>query len=253
MPARPPVRAVRCALLSAASGLLFAVAGQAQLEVAPYVGLYRPTTILGSGDGVPADAGDTVKHQRSVTVGLRVTKWWPGRLGFEGRIGYAPSSLSSNIMSNSGALPTAGTSVYSAHVWTISAEALVRLTPPTRRARLYVGGGVGVVGHGGLAYENSMSYSGQNYTGPTTFVGAIGSVGAAITLSRWVSLRLDAEDFLYFAHLGPCGPPNSGYGGVCDVFGDNDGRTTGSRLQDDLVLSLGLALGWSKLPRAGGL
>jgi len=239
--ARPPVRAVRCALLSAVCGLLCAGAAHAQLEVTPYVGSYRPLTFLGSGVVLPpSGARDTVRHQTSVTLGMRVTKWWPGRLGFEGRVGYAPSSLwSSGIYGG-------GPALYPAHVWTSSAEALVRLTPPTARARLHVGGGVGLVGHGGDACHS------DTYVGPTTFADGIAGVGAAIELGRWLSVRLDAEDFVYPADLGPCRRTGAA-GGVCDVFGRNAGRTTGSRLQDDLVLSLGFALDWGKLLRAGGL
>jgi hypothetical protein len=92
------MRSTAAVLLIIAWALPCAVTAQTQVEVAPYMGRYRPTTILGSGDGVPADAGDTVKHLSSATWGIRVTKWGPGRLGVEASVGYAPSSLWSNIV-----------------------------------------------------------------------------------------------------------------------------------------------------------
>src|SRR5437867_8770102 len=61
-------------LLGVASGMPRAARAQTQLEFAPYLGLYWPTSILASG------GGETLKQQRSVTLGMRVTKWWPGRL-----------------------------------------------------------------------------------------------------------------------------------------------------------------------------
>lgn len=202
-------------------------------------------TFLGSGDASPPiGARDTVRYESSLTLGLRVTKWWPGRLGFEGRVGHAPSS---SLRISGGASITPQPIFYSSDVWTMSAEALVRLTAQTARAAFRLGGGVGLVGHGGGAYDPT------DYIGPTTFVGGIAGVGAAIKVGRWMSLRLDAEDFMYSAHLGPCRRSGAAGPGVCTVFGNNAGRTTGSRLQNDLVLSLGFALDLSKLPPAGGL
>lgn len=226
------VRSCGFALLGAVGSLVRPAATQTQWEVAPYVGLYRPSTILGSGDGsYPGSAPgvrDTVRHQSSVTVGARVTKWSPGRLGFEGSVGYAPSGLWSS-------LPYWGGPVYPAHVLTLGAKALLRVTPPDARVRLHVGGGVGLVGHGGLAYHS------DSYSGPTTFFGGIATASGAVMLTGRLRLQFSAEDFSYAARLGPCGRTGPGYGGVCDVFGENAARTTGSRLQNDVVLSLGFA------------
>jgi hypothetical protein len=238
MLARPRVRSSGLVLLGAACGVL-PVAAQTQLEVAPYMGRYRPTTILGSGDGVPSDAGDTVKHLSSATWGIRVTKWWPSRVGIEARVGYAPSSLWSSLAYTS--------PVYPAHVVIVSAIVLRRLTRPAARSRFHVGGGLGLVGHGGYAYPSS------GYSGPRTFLGGIANVGGLIKLSGPVGLRFDAEDFVYAAHLGPCTRTGPGSGSVCDVFGENAGRSTGSRLQNDIVLSLGFAFTMSRTAQPGAL
>jgi hypothetical protein len=101
---------------------------------------------------------------------------------------------------------------------------------------LHVGGGLGAVGHGGDAYVAN------DYGGPRIFLGGIANLGGVIKLAGPVGLRFDAEDFMYPARLGPCTRTGAGSGSVCDVFGNAAGKTTGSRLQNDIVLSLGLAL-----------
>jgi len=95
---------------------------------------------------------------------------------------------------------------------------------------------VGLVDHGGGAWNSD-----QSYHGPKMFVGGIANAGAAVKPVGWLRLRFDAEDFVYFAHLGPCTRSGPGSGGVCDVFGEWAARTTGARLQNDLVLSVGIA------------
>jgi hypothetical protein len=81
------------------------------------------------------------------------------------------------------------------------------------------------------------------YSGPTTFLGGIASLGGGVKLGRWLGMRIDGEDFVYSAHLGPCTRTGPGVGSVCDVYSETAGRPpTGSRLQNDLVLSLGVSL-----------
>ena len=130
---RPPSR-WGLTLLSAAIGLLHAAPAHAQVEIAPYAGVYRPTSILGSGAGV------TLKQRPSVALGVRVTHWWPGHLGIEGTLGYAPSPLKG----------TQDPSPVAAHILAASAQGLLRVTSPMARVGLYMGGGVGLVAHGGF-------------------------------------------------------------------------------------------------------
>ncbi|PYP55059.1 MAG: hypothetical protein DMD40_14600 [Gemmatimonadetes bacterium] len=230
------MRSTAIVLLGIAWGIPPGLTAQAQLEFAPYVGSYRPTSIIGIGDGSfpnpntpPQGVRDTVRQLNSAARGIRVTKWGPGRLGFEATVGYAPSSLWSSLAYTA--------RVYDAHVLTMSLKALQRVTPPQARAALYVGGGVVLVDHGGEAWNSDASYH-----GPKMFVGGIANAGAAVKPVGWLRVRFDAEDFVYFAHLGPCTRSGPGSGGVCDVFGEWAARTTGARLQNELVLSVGLAL-----------
>ena len=214
-------------------GIARTIAAQTQWE--PYIGLYWPTNMLAS------DSGRTVKHQSSVALGLRVTKWWPSRWGFEASFGYAPSSLMSTYAKDN------GSPAYAAHVLTVSAQALLRLTPPAARAKLHLGAGVSLVGHGGgFAYPAS-----PDYTGPRIFLGGIASLGGEIDLNSWLGLRIDVEDHMYSAHLGPCGISELGFG-VCDVYGGHTLESTGSRLQNDLVLSFGFSMKVTKPNSSSG-
>jgi hypothetical protein len=190
------------------------VTAQTQLEVAPYVGVYLPTNSLASSvDG-------TVKQQSSVTLGMRVTRWWPGRRGFEVSVGYAPSSV----------MPSMGTSL-PAHVLTVSAKVLWRVTPPASRAGLHVGGGVGIVGHGGPAYSEA------SFLGSRASFGGAAVVGGVVKLASLLQWRFDAEDFAYFGYL-TCQRTGAG-GGVC---GGQASGPTPLRLQNDVVLAFGFTL-----------
>ena len=215
------------ALLSVALGLLHTEAAHAQIEIAPYAGAYRPTSILGSGAGV------TLKQRPSIALGVLVTHWWPGHLGIEGTLGYAPSPLKG----------TQDPSPVSAHILAASAQGLLRVTSAKARVGLQMGGGVGLVNHGGFAYP-------PWYAGPTTFLGGIASVGASIRLTKRLAVRFDAEDFIYSAYVGRCTRTGAPGGGACDIWnagelgsgGTSSATPTASVVQNDLVLSVGFAL-----------
>jgi hypothetical protein len=169
-----------------------------------------------------------LKQQRSITLGMRMTKWWPGHWGIEGAMGYASSPLWSSQYGFT----------FPAEVFAVSAKAVLRVTPPAARAALRMGWGVALVSHGGDAYR-------PWYVGPRTFLSGIANASALIKLAPLVALRLDAEDFVYSAHIGPCTRSKGGNDGVCDLWNATaqTGGPTGSTLQNDVVLSLGFALG----------
>ena len=202
--------------LGVVGGLLRTVVAQTPLEVGPYVGLYLPTNSLES------SAFGSVKQQGSVALGMRVTRWWPGRLGFEASVGYAPSS----VLNYGASFP--------AHVLTVSAKVLRRLTPSDARAGLHVGGGVRLVGRGGAAYPDG------EYLGPRVSFGAVANVGGVIKLAGSLQMRFDAEDFVYFADL-TCRRTGGG-GGVCGGGNTTANTPTPLTLQNDVVLALGFAL-----------
>ncbi len=210
------MRSTAVVLLCIAWGFPRGVTAQTQLEVAPYVGLYLPTNSLES------NGFSTVRQQRSVTLGLRVTRWWPGRLGFEASVGYAPSS----VLNYGTSLP--------AHVLTASAKVLWRVSPAGARAGLHVGGGLGIVGRGGPAYPDG------EYLGPRASFGVVAVVGGVIKLASSLQWRFDAEDFAYFADL-TCRRTGGG-GGVCSSGATVANMPTPLQLQNDVVLALGFTL-----------
>jgi hypothetical protein len=126
---------------------------------------------------------------------------------------------------------------------TATGKAVLRLTPAGSRSTLFAGAGLSLVGHGGDAYTADA------YSGPRTFFGGVASVSGVVKLSHKVGLRLDAEDLVYVAHLGPCLRSGPGHGSVCDVYRENAGESTGSKLQNDLVLSLGFSMNLTELNR----
>jgi hypothetical protein len=219
---------IRCVRRQLVLALIMAAAAHAQVEIAPYAGVYRPTSILGSGAGV------TLKQQPSIALGVRVAHWWPGHWGIEGTLGYAPSPLKG----------TQDPSPVSAHIFAASAQGRLRVTSAVARVGLYMGGGVGLVNHGGFAYPSW-------YAGPTTYLGGIVNVGASIRLTKRLNVRFNAEDFIYSAYVGRCTRTGAPGGGACDIWNAGELGSVGggfkvtptvSVVQNDFVLSLALTV-----------
>lgn len=212
-------RPVLAALAATAVVRVFAAA-QTHLDVVPYVGLYVPTASMVSGDSF---AIPPVTQQTTFALGARVTVWLPSGLSIESTFGYAPSSVNSAATYDC---------CNAAHVFIASNRVLVAVVV-SEPVLLRLGGGLGLVAHGGRAYIHTA--------GATSLAGVMGG-GLAIKLyeSR-LTLRFDAEDYVFKPHLSPePGCDRSGYTGVCGHIM----RLTGYRspLQNDLVLSAGLAL-----------
>ncbi len=195
-------------------------AAQTHLDVVPYVGVYVPTASMVSGDSF---AIAPVTQQATFALGARLTVWLPSGLSIESTFGYAPSSV------NSGATYEC---CNAAHVFMTSNRVLlpVVLGGPVL---LRLGAGLGLVAHGGRAWI---------HTGGATALAGVATGGLAIKLygSR-LTLRFDAEDYVFKPDLSAePGCDRGGYTGVCGHIM----RLTGYRspLQNDLVLSAGLAL-----------
>jgi len=208
----------------AAVGATFVVtvpaAAQTHLDIVPYVGRYVPMASVVSGDSLVIPP---VTQQATFALGARITVWLPSGLGVESTFGYAPSSV------NSGATYDC---CNAAHVFIASNRVLVPVLV-SGPVLLRLGGGLGLVAHGGRAWI---------HTGGATALAGVASGGLAIRLygSR-LTLRLDAEDYVFKPDLSAePGCDRGGYTGVCGHIM----RLTGYRspLQNDLVLSAGLAL-----------
>ena len=226
------MRSTGIVLLAIALGIPPAVTAQAQREFAPYLGSYRPTSIIGIGDGSFPSGGsvrDTVGRLNSTARGIRVTKWGRGRLGFEATVGYAPSSLWSSLAYTA--------PVYDAHVLTMSLKALLRVTPPPS-AR---GAARGWWGGSRRSWRRRVELR--------SIVSRSEDVrrwdrerGRRSQASRLAEASVRCRRFRVLCAPWPMHAVGSGLRGVCDVFGEWAARTTGARLQNELVLSVGLAL-----------
>lgn len=193
---------------------------QSRVELTPYAGVYVPTGAL--------TPSAVLKRETSLSAGGRLTVWLPGRMAIEGTLSYAPSNVTQNA-------PTAfsfpGPS--SGHLTAVAAKAIVRFSAPDAPAQFYLGGGLGHVFLGGDTY--SIDAYGQ---GTSTSVGGIASLGTAFKLGPSLALRLDAEDYIFQASF-QC-RYTQGTRGVC--WGVNQsGSPSASELQNDVVLSVGLA------------
>jgi hypothetical protein len=225
---RPPIRSL-FAVIVLVLGPWATATAQVKVELAPYVGVYLPQDRLTPIQGITASGGSaplpSLKQQSGITLGSRLDVWLIDHVGMEGTLSYAPSSLakeSGNFFP--GLYPTG------AHVITGSARAIARTSPPGAAfAALQVSGGMGFVSLGGPAYGG---------TSGTTFFSTVVSAAAMFRVSRSFALRLEAEDYLYRANLEPCGNPE--FPSVCNQM--QGFISTGSKAQNDLVLSLGLAM-----------
>ena len=148
------------AALAATFVVRVSAAAQTHLDVVPYVGLYVPTASMVSGDSFVIPP---VTQQATFAVGARVTVWLPSGLGIESTFGYAPSSV------NSGATYEC---CNAAHVVIASNRVLVPVVA-SGPVLLRLGGGLGLVAHGGRAYI---------HTGGATALAGVASGGLAIKL-----------------------------------------------------------------------
>jgi len=208
------------AALGVACAVTRVAAAQVHLDVVPYAGVYVPTAKLVDEPTIPV----TFEQNASFALGSRVIVWLPGRLGIEGTFGYTSSGLTQ--------VGDLGSGPHAAHVITASARVVVPVSlaggPPVFR----LGGGVGLVGHGGAGYAGA--------SGATRLAGTV-SAGAAFKLgASALTLRLDAEDYLYGAHFSATSFTCTTNLGLCGVVKRDP--YTKSRFQNDVVLSLGLAV-----------
>lgn len=209
------------AALAAIVTLPLAVVAQVSYEVAPYVGLYLPLgAMLQAWPPSPgfSGSGQTVTQRTSLALGGHVTAWLSHRVGLEGTLSYAPSGVNMTCGDPNGCARDGRVLVGSVRV-------VMPLTFVGILRAVHVGGGIGVVDHGGPAYK---SVSGTTSAAPT--VGA----GVALRVAGSTLLRVDAEDSWFRSQLG--------YQNSC-VHVDAVCRAVESSMlgsQHDLILSVGL-------------
>ena len=219
-------------------------AAQVTVEVLPYAGLYVPTQPLVDHFGSSfmcsySPCQVTLKQNAQLALGGWLTLWWTSKLGAEATFAYSRSGVTTT--------PPLYTDL-SAHVTTASARAVMRISPNGGASWLRLGGGLGFVSRGGGAYlERGTTL--RSVCGTSRITGV--SAGAGFAFGRGgLALRLDAENYMYPAGLYVNGEyPGCGtYGassqcrGLSQVCNIIEVVSPTNKFQDDLVLSVGLAL-----------
>jgi hypothetical protein len=201
---------------------LSAVAGQGKgrFELTPYLGMYAPTADLISLSD-PGGSGLTfVFSQKSAfSFGGRLGYWISDRAAIEGAFGYTPSDVRLEVPSFA-SIALGGTVIQG------SARVAYRLNPPTARTGFHITGGLAVISRGGQMWD-SLATGGFVVNGRTDFGAVIGG-GVRLPVGKNLALRVDVEDYVHQAKF------------TLDVQGST--ADTESQLQNDLVLSVGLAI-----------
>lgn len=176
-------------------------AAQQRVDYVGYVGAYVP---LNSAINEP---NAEFQQQTGLSIGGRGTLWLEEALAVEGGFVFGFSDVEMSGV--------AGQTTEGGHVWAASGRALYRPFQTEGAVLIHLGGGLAIIGRGGDTYTN--------ITGTTDIGGTVG-VGASFAVARGFSIRIEAEDYFYWAKFNPDLP-----------------LETGTRFQNDLVFSAGLA------------
>jgi hypothetical protein len=195
--------------------LLAPAAASAQWRLTPHVGAYLPAAELGKaskGGGHP-----TFEQEPGFVVGLNAMRWFPGRFGFEGSVGYVMSNMKYSE----------GTRSVTADAYLVqtAARLLYRFTGPDFPAEMYVGAGPAVFFSGGDASSRGF-FGSMKVDRGTEFGGTVGT-GARVRVNDMLAWRLGVDGYFYSA--------------TAKVSFDNPVELP-SRFQSDFVLSAGLSL-----------
>lgn len=147
--------------------------------------------------------GSDIRRDNSFIFGARITSWGNSPVGFELTGGFAPARVR-----------VAGTTINeerNSQVFVGGLKLLLGLSPADSKFGIFLSGGPSLIRRGhNVGVENES----------VTDWGGVVGLGFRIPLGETVGLRLEAEDYFY------------------------GGNFDGSRkFQNDLVLSIGLALG----------
>ena len=187
------------------------------LEVTPFVGLYAPTAsvIKESAGGITVGA----KHGTAFLFGGRFTYWTSPTVGIEGSLGYTSSGVDFTV--DTGAV-TLGTVSLSAHVLLGSARVLFKVGPNGGNTDFHLLAGVGVISHGGDAYDQ-LGQGNGGVSGKTDIGGVVGG-SVRFKASQKLKVSIDVEDNLYSAKFSIGGSEST------------------SHFQNDLAVSIGLVI-----------
>lgn len=211
--------AVTAAVLAGAVGLPSAARAQAKFELTPFVGSLYPLAKMCTDCNANSDGTNYVGRQvNSATVGGRLSYWLSRTIGIEGSFGYAPSRIEERQDS-------AGFgSAFSATGHIIQAGGRLLFQPPRTNLRFLVG--AGMVSRGGNVWKALKDNAGAKLT---SMAGVLG-IGVRASVTPKFALNVTAEgDFYSF-------DPHFGVGAT---------SSNGSKLQTDLLVSVGVPIALS--------
>lgn len=171
------------ALIAAAALLATAIpssaAAQGGVELAPWAGVYVPTS------NSIGDLGQDISRDVSVIGGARLTFWGTGHLGFEVTGGYAPAKIGDETLNETG----------NTDLLLANARLLLALSPVTNRVGFYLAGGPALLARGSDPFDGDQS---------STDLGGVLGLGLRFgggENSR-IGFRIDLEDYLYNGDFG---------------------------------------------------
>lgn len=175
------------------------------VSITPFVGYYAPLS------DVIEEGGETITTQGALTFGGRLTVQTPGSLGLEATVAHASAGVEGFGGETDGSLTI------------LSARALFRLASLGPVGSLHAGAGLAYLMRGGEfwdAFEEVLAVEGIN-----DVAGTLG-LGAKFGLGPMFAIRVDLEDYIYSAKF------------------SSGSDETDSKLQNDLLLSAGLNIGF---------
>lgn len=174
-------------LISAPIALAVALAEQApaqiRVDVGPLLALYAPIGEFQPAPYYTTSLPNSPGDLTGVAWGGQVRAWFTEKFGIQLQVASASSAVGGG---NTPAGPVPSTP---ARVLTASAQGLYVVSAPSRRARLWVSAGAGLLRHGGAAYAR--------YGAPVQAATALG-LGSAIPMSRHLRANIGVTTFFYY-------------------------------------------------------
>lgn len=194
--------------------------GKGRVELTPSLGMYLPTADLINLTDPSGSGLSLVFSQKSTfSFGGRLGYWIGDRAALEGAFGYTASEVKFEV-------PGFVSTALGGRVLQGSARVVYRLNQPASSTGWHLIGGLAVVSRSGEMWD-SLATGGIQVDGRTD-IGAVIGGGVRLPVAERLALRIDVEDYIHQAKF------------TLDVQGTP--LETESQLQNDLVLSLGLAI-----------
>ena len=220
-------------LAAAAASLVVVRVGEAQrsdhrIVVTPYAGFFVPGSkvaqIRSGVGGIDHVVG--IRQQNALALGANASYWFSNLTGIEvgGAWAFSDAQPTASFMTE---VPGSISGNESAYVLFASAKMMLNILPFSENRALRFGVGPALIAHGGSAYNSD---AGGKFT-DLTDVGAAMSLCSRLPVTKFLSLRLRAEDFVYSWRLRFQKPTAAGQ----DV-------EFAARLQNDFIFSAGLQL-----------